>query len=164
MAELSLSIYRAVPLGAGRCTTLKKGHGKAEVPPPGWMERTLRGVEWNTSTRCYFSVCNLGCDLGRLLLTRSVGDGRGRADKALGSKPSGLCPKPEDLAERPCRTAALPGTAVGTALARAPANQIWGPPSPALRERDLPRPRGEAPPSCMRYMKAGLDALAPPSH
>ena len=98
---------------------LEKGHGKAEVPPPGWMERTLRGVEWNTSTRCYFSVCNLGCDLGRLLLTRSVGDGRGRAEEALGSKPSGLCPKPEDLAERSCRTAALSGTAAGTTSAQA---------------------------------------------
>ena len=49
---------------------------------------------------------------GRLSLKRCVGDGRGRAEETLGRKPSGLCPKPEASAERPCRTAALPGTAV----------------------------------------------------
>ena len=111
------------------------------------MEHTLRGVGRGTSTRCCLFVGILSCALGGLSLTRSVGDGRGRAEEALGSKPSGLCPKPEDLAERPCRTAALPGIAVGTALARAPSNQIWGPPSPAMRERDVTRPRGGEPSS-----------------
>ena len=52
----------------------------------------------------------------------------------------------EDLAERSSRTDAILGTFVETAPARAPSNQIWGPPSPALRERDVPRPRGGAPP------------------
>ena len=41
-----------------------------------------------------------------------VGDGRGRVGETLGRKPSRLSPKPEALAERSCRTAVLPGTAV----------------------------------------------------
>ena len=68
-----------------------------------------------------------------------------RAEETLGSKPSGLCPKPEDLAKRPCNTAVLPGTAAGTTSARPTSNQIGGPPSLAPREQDVPRPRCGAP-------------------
>ena len=41
-----------------------------------------------------------------------VGDGRGRVGETLGRKPSRFPPKTEALAERSCRTAVLPGTAV----------------------------------------------------
>ena len=129
IAGFSLSIFRSCPTRRGQVRYSGIGVWESSGNLIGTGQSALfRDVGRDTSTRRFSLFTTPVVSSGRLWLTRRDGDRFGRAEEALGRKPSGLCPKPEASAERSCRTALRSGTAVERRTNPCASNQTLMPP------------------------------------